>query len=471
MMALEGLGRLAALWILPAMAWGFAAQTNEADEKVLALVGATVLDVSDFGRSTADLRDATVLVRGGRIAAVGSHGKIAIPAGARTVDVGGKFILPGLVDGFAGINSQAQASAHLYMGVTTVAASQDDRRGLLFLKGNPSPHIYLMDGIGSDDGFDLLADNPYWVPKLKGHEGNAELSWDDSSRMMDEQAKLGVRALWLGHNLTATNTRRILEKARKLGMATYGEFISTPYAEGIDDGVSLLLHMTRYELGLIPAETQRQLVADPEGPAAGKAYRSIEKIDPADPRVAAYARRIAQRGVALMPTFSLYYSSLPGHRNLWKDPVAAILDRKGVFHPTDESTGEPPYRSDEMRKSVETMTARVWALNQAFLKEHPRYLAATGSAVFSSLPGISMHTELELLVRLGLKPREALAAATSNYAEQLGWRELGLVAAGRRADLLVLDADPVADIRNSARIHMVMLEGSVVDRNAIIGGR
>jgi len=61
------------------------------------------------------------------------------------------------------------------------------------------------------------------------------------------------------------------------------------------------------------------------------------------------------------------------------------------------------------------------------------------------MPGISTHTELELLVRSGLTPREALAAATSNYSERFGWRELGLVEAGRRADLLILAADPTVD--------------------------
>jgi hypothetical protein len=435
----------------------------------IVLVGGTVVDVSDFGHSTRDIPDAVVVIRDGRIAVVGPRGKVAIPRGATVVDVEGKYILPGLVDGFAGVNGQDQATAHLYMGVTTVVASQDDRRGRLFLKGNPSPHIYLMDGAGSNDGYDLLAESPEWAGKLKGKEGDAELSWEDSSRMMDEQARMGVKALWLGHNLTAGNTRRIIEKARRLGITTYGEFISTLYSEGIKDGVSVLLHMTRYELGLIPDEMQRPLIKDPEGSARG-AYSWLEALSPADPRVATYARLIAENHVALMPTFSLQYAGLPGHRNLWKEPVAAILDPKRMFQMTDRETGELHFPSEEMRGKVEAMYGRMWELNRAFAREHPRYLAATGSPVFGSLPGISMHTELELLVRVGLTPREALAAATSNYAVQFGWRELGLVTPGRRADLLVVDADPTEDVRNSAKIHMVMLEGEVVDRARMLNG-
>lgn len=427
-----------------------------------------MLDVSAFGSSAHDLSDAVVLVRNGKIAAVGPRGKIAIPKDVRLVDVSGKFIVPGLIDGFAGLNSQGQASANLYMGVTTVVASTDDRRGVLFLTAKPGPHVYLLDSAGSTDSFALLGQRPEWAAKLKGRDPDIELNWEDTSRIMDEQSRLGVRALWLGHNLTGANTRRILAKARKLGMATYGEFIATPYSEAIDEGVSLLLHMSRYELGLVPAETQRSLATDPEGPLAAKAYDSLAKIPPTDTRVSQYARHIAQRRVALMPTFSLAYVALPGHRNLWKEPAAAVLDPKGMFYPTDPTTGERRYPSEKARLDTERMNAQMWNLNVAFQREHPRYLAATGAPVFGSMPGISMHTEMELLVRLGLTPREALAAATGNYAEQFGWRELGQVSAGRRADLLILDADPTLNIQNSTRIHMVMLEGNILDRPGLL---
>ena len=83
------------------------------------------------------------------------------------------------------------------------------------------------------------------------------------------------------------------------------------------------------------------------------------------------------------------------------------------------------------------------------------------SHAFGTMPGISMHTELELLVCLGLTPREALAAATSNYSDRFAWHELGLVETGRRADLLILAADPTADITNSRKIHSVILDGLI----------
>jgi imidazolonepropionase-like amidohydrolase len=87
------------------------------------------------------------------------------------------------------------------------------------------------------------------------------------------------------------------------------------------------------------------------------------------------------------------------------------------------------------------------------------------------MPGISMHTELEMLVRIGLSPREALASATNNYALQLGWNELGQIAPGRRADILVVDGDPTANIWNARRISTLIVDGNTVDREALLNGK
>ena len=82
------------------------------------------------------------------------------------------------------------------------------------------------------------------------------------------------------------------------------------------------------------------------------------------------------------------------------------------------------------RKKAGQDAMRMWLINETIFAAYPHYLAGSGAPVDGSMPGISLHTELELLVRLGLSPREALAAATNNYALQFGWNELGLVAPG-----------------------------------------
>jgi hypothetical protein len=449
------------------------------------LSGGTVIDLTAWGHSANDIPDAVVFIRDGHIVSVGPRSVLQIPKGARVIDCTGKFLIPGLVDGFAGMNSQAQANANLYMGVTTVVAEQDERRGLIDLHANPTPHLYLADSIGSTDDWSLLTREPAWAQKLKDPgQRSVELSPEDTARQMQDTAKLGTRVLMLGHDITAANTQWIIDRAHQMGLITYGEFTSTPYRVGVQAGVDVLLHMGRYELGVIPDELQQPLVEDPEGSASRTAYGYAAKLPPTDFRLHEYARFLGTHHTALMPTFSEYYLQLPGHRNLWREPVAEILSRSGLDFPSNPATGELDYplaswtralpnstlrwMEENQRKKADQEAARLWAINRAIFMAYPHYLAASGASAMGTMPGISLHTELEMLVRLGLSPREALAAATNNYAEQFHWTELGQILPGRRADILVLDGDPTANIWNARRINTLVFDGNVIDRESLL---
>jgi len=450
----------------------------------LVLAGGTVIDVTDWGRSAKDLQDAVVIIQEGRITDVGPRSLVAIPPNARVIDCTGRYLIPGLVDGFAGMNSQGQANANLYMGVTTVVASSDERRGPIDFTASPSPHLYLLDSVGTTDNWSLLIKRPEWAAKLKVGAHPVELSLEETARQINDAAHMGTRVLWIGHNITAANTQWIISRAHQVGLITYGEFVATPYSVGVEAGVDALLHMSKYELGLIPDELQRPLADDPNGPAANTAYDYSERLPPTDLHIRTYARFLAAHHAALMPTFSIYYLRLPEHRNLWNEPAASLLDPKGLWAPSDPKTGEHVYplapwtrrlpgstqrwMQDNQRKKADLEAMRLWRINQAIFTGSPRYLAASGAPVLGTMPGISMHTELELLVRLGLSPREALAAATNNFAIQFGWNELGQIAPGRRGDILVLDADPTANIWNARRIVTLIEDGNVIDRDGLM---
>lgn len=450
----------------------------------LVLLGGTIIDVTDWGRSALDQQNSIVIIQSGRITDVGSRLVIQIPKGAQVIDCTGKFLIPGLVDGFTGMNSQEQANAQLYMGVTSIVASSDDHRGHIDLAANPGPHLYLLDSVGSTDNWSLLMGHGDWTIKL--HEGAhpVELSPEDTANQISATAKLGTRVLYLGWDITAANAQWIITRAHQLGLVTYGEFISTPYSVGIDAGVDVLLHMGRYELGVIPDELQRPLVDDPYGAAAMTAYDYAQHLPPTDPHFRNYGHFISAHHAVLMPTFSLYYLNLPGHRNLWKEPAASILNPMNMYMPSDRSTGELDYplapwtrhlpnmtvrwMEESQRKKADLSAMRLWRINQTMFSAYPHYLAASSAASMGTMPGISLHTELEMLVRIGLSPREALAAASNNYSIQFGWNELGQIAPGRRADILVLDADPTTNIWNARRISTLILDGNVLDRDALL---
>jgi hypothetical protein len=483
--------RILLVWIFLSLAAAMSAAAQNVPQVApkpasppLALIGGTIIDVTDWGRSALDQQNSIVIIQNGKITDVGSRLLIQPPKGAQIIDCTGKFLIPGFVDGFTGMNSQGQAYAQLYMGVTTIVASSDDRRGHIDFSANPKPHLYLLDSVGSTDNWSLLIGHDQWTAKL--HEGArpVELSPEDTANQINATARLGTRVLWLGWDITAANTQWIITRAHQLGLVTYGEFISTPYSVGIDAGVDALLHMGRYELGVIPDELQRPLVDDPYGAAATTAHDYAEHLPPTDPHFRNYGRFIATHHAALMPAFSLYYLNLPGHRNLWKEPAAAILNPANMYMPPNRATGELDYplapwtrhlpnitlrwMEESQRKKADLSATRLWRINQTIFSAYPHYLAASGAASMGTMPGISLHTELEMLVRIGLSPREALAAATNNYSIQFGWNELGQIAPGRRADILVLDADPTTNIWNARRISTLIFEGNIMDRDALL---
>jgi adenine deaminase len=119
-------------------------------------------------------------------------------------------------------------------------------------------------------------------------------------------------------------------------------------------------------------------------------------------------------------------------------------------------------------KKADQSAMRLWRINQTIFSAYPHYLAASGASAMGTMPGISLHTELEMLVRVGLSPREALAAATNNYAIQFGWNELGQITPGRRGDIVVLDADPTINIWNARRISTLIFDGNVMDRDSLL---
>jgi hypothetical protein len=450
----------------------------------LVLAGGTVVDVTDWGHSARDLENAVVIVQDGRITDVGAAGDVAIPKNARVIDCTGKFIVPGLVDGYAGMNSQGQANANLYMGVTTVVVRSDPDHGLVDYAANPKPHLYAIDSVGATDNWSLLANQPEWAAKLKEGARPVELSPEDADRQLNDTLKLGTRVVFLGHEITAANAQLMIARAHQLGLVTYGEFVSTPYSVGVEAGVDVLIHMSRYDLGVIPDELQRPLIDDPEGPSANTASDYSLRLPPTDAHLRTYARFLAAHHAALMPTFSINYAELPGHRNLWLEPAAQLLDPARLFDPADKLTGEMDYPlpswsrhvpgliqrylEENLRKKAGQDALRMWLINETIFKAFPHYLAGSGAPVMGAMPGISLHTELELLVRLGLSPREALAAASNNYALQFGWNELGQVAVGRRADIVVVDADPTVNIWNARRIALLIMDGNVVDRDELL---
>lgn len=419
----------------------------------LVLAGGTLVDVSSFGSSTADIKDSIILIRDGRIFAAGLRSEVQIPAGAQVIDVSGKYIVPGLTDAFAALNNQAQANAYLYMGVTSIIGVGEPpggRRGPLFFDAHPGPRIYPMD----------------WQWNFDASMTEAALT-----ASIESQARSGVKVLLLHYDMTPGQVRVTVQRARQLGMGTIGELGATTYAQAIQAGIDALVHTSRYSLDVAPPELRKEVAKSPFGPPRIKYYQHLVGLGLDDPALQRHARLLASRRVGLIPTASLNYLDLPGHGNPWKEPIAAILDPKDIHLPANPATGErdnPDPAKDPRDGFPPGVAEKMLEIDTQYRKAGARFLAGSGTDAFGTLPGISLHTELELLTRIGLTPREALAAATSNIGELFGWCQVGQVRTGYNADLLLLDADPVQDIKNLKKIYRIILNGEILDRDRFL---
>jgi imidazolonepropionase-like amidohydrolase len=141
--------------------------------------------------------------------------------------------------------------------------------------------------------------------------------------------------------------------------------------------------------------------------------------------------------------------------------------------PVDPRTGARPYLEAHPTRRAELQRC-AWhreELDRALHAAGAIYLAASAAPAFGIMPGWGLHEELALLQRIGLTPREALAAATSNYADLFGWNDIGRIEPGRTANLVFLSRDPRQDISAVDAISAVWLRGVAVDRRGLLPRR
>ena len=107
-------------------------------------------------------------------------------------------------------------------------------------------------------------------------------------------------------------------------------------------------------------------------------------------------------------------------------------------------------------------------IEQLYQQAGAGYLAGSATDVWGTMPGISLHHELKLLHQIGLSNRQAVAAATSNFAQAFGWHFTGQIKSGCYADILVLDKNPLQDLQNLKQINRLFLRGREINRQKLL---
>ncbi len=381
------------------------------------------------------LKGQTVIVKGDRIAELGPAEQIKVPGGALRIEGAGKYLLPGLVDMHVHLRNYSEQDMagllQLYVinGVTTV----------LNLSGAPR-HLEMRGRVARGELFGptIYTSGPFIAASPNPPPSPAEIE-----AAVIEQKRAGYDLIKIHGEFTREGYRKLFEVARREKIKVVGH---SPRNLG-------------YE---VMSEERQDAVAHAEEYLYDRQGNSSHYAE-LEPKIPAIAQATAQAGTWLIPNLTAY-------KNIGEQAIDinAVFNRPEMRYlpPAIAAQWGPdnnPYHARFKHLPADSFWARyrvLEKLTKGFHDAGVRLLAGTDAMNPSVVPGFSLHAELRDLVAAGLTPYEALRAATSNAAEFLGAAtEFGTIATGRRADLILVEADPLKDVGNAAKRAGVMLRG------------
>jgi imidazolonepropionase-like amidohydrolase len=463
----------------------------QAQPASLAIVGATVID----GTGSAPLKNAVVVITGNRIAAVGPRASTTVPSGAQTIDAAGAFVVPGFVDTnvhlslYGGMNDRYEtlvryydrqqdivleaAQAQLAYGITTVR----DSYGML------RPLVAVRDRIagGAAVGPRILA-----AGNIVGWSGPYSISFSLTrangltlfqEQMNDEIAQgageplMGMTPLQLAKAIDA-----YLDKGPDF--IKYGG--TSHFAEPTFIGFSLDGQRVIVERAHARGKIAETHSTSPEGlrlsiEAGIDGIQHPEIVDGAD-----LSDDIVNRIRDKQIICSMLVNTMTGEA--WEKHLKDRADAEKKQADADKKTSrartsfEERQRANELGVGLEVRRRNAQKLINAgalVTVGTDNYWAAASELSRTAKPqnqdhGIGTIIGIEGLVELGMTPSQAIVAATKNGAiASRGLAEFGTVEAGKRADLLVLRADPLADIHNIRKISQLIKDGKLIDRTTL----
>jgi len=434
--------------------------------KITALTNTTVIDVATGRRD----RSQTILVDGDRIIGVG---RIAVPRGAVELDLTGKFVIPGLADMHVHSLGDERVSPPLYLanGLTTVREMAGtnpmlyDWRDRIDAGTLLGPRMIVASNI-------IDGDPTLWDPNLiqvivAGDEQSARAAVRrvkaEGADFVKVYSRLS-RAAWLG----------VIDEARKVGLTVHGHGPDEVTSKEVSNaGQRSIEHI--HSLGLAvstrEAEVRRMVLAIKVANGDYNAwFRQLHPIEwiaantysPA--RAADVFGTLRRNNTRVTPTLTMH--------NVLDQIDYTRLDPALAKYLSEDSIGTYDYVIQNLyaaNRSAEEIShqRQMWAWRQRFVRElfdhDVPIMAGTDTGTPYSVPGFALHDELEHLVDAGATPRQALYAATVEPARFLGLaNDLGSVEPRKIADLVVLDADPLRDIRNTRKIHSVVTRGRII---------
>lgn len=460
----NGLGRvLAALAAAMAAGAGIAAPRVEVD---LVLRSATVVDVAE-GRL---LRGKAVLVKGERIVDVVDERKLGNYRARRTLDLKGRYLIPGLWDShvhFGGGPELIEENRHLlplYLahGITTVRDCAGDLSETVLQWRDDIAARRLLGPTLYASGAKLEGYKPLWKGTLEvGTPAEVGAALDQLQAAKADFVKITE------NTMTASIYLEALQQARRRGLPSSAHLhAAVTLEQAADAGLGTIEHLPYLLRGASPreAELAAQVAA---GQITGRAAaeQSLASYDAERGRTT--MRTLAAKGVAVVPTLSViritaYLDQEDHSRDDYLKYIGPKLRQTydwRVQRAAQDGPAAVAYRHANFEKAA--------ALLPMLVQEGLPIIAGTDAGFLNSFdyPGIALHDELGLYVRYGLTPAQALRTAVINGPRFLSKQaDYGALSAGKLADIVVLDANPLADIAATRKIHAVMTRGRLLER-------
>jgi imidazolonepropionase-like amidohydrolase len=429
------------------------------DTTAFALTNVRVID----GTGAAPREGQTVVVRDGNIVAVGATGSVAVPAGAQTIDLAGKSVMPGLVmvhehlfypTGPGVYGNVAESFSRLYLagGVTSMRTGGN-------MNGYGDLSIAAAIARGEKPGPWIDATAPYLDAAGTGL-GQLHILKDtaDARRHVNFWADAGATSFKAYMNITRDQMRVAADAAHKRGLKITGHLCSVTYREAAEAGIDNLEHGFLAMNDFVPTKRLDTCAA-----RGGAAQQTVATLDPASPEVQAIFRTLIERKVAVTSTLTIFETFTPGR------PLPAGLD---LLIPQLQTQYEQ--RHAATAKNAGSVYTRLFpkgmAMEYAFAKAGGTLIVGTDPTGGGGLvPGYSNQRALELLVEAGFTPLEAIRIGTLNGATYLGRAaKVGTIAVGKQADLVVIDGNPAARIGDVRKVQMVFKQGVGYDPAALI---
>jgi imidazolonepropionase-like amidohydrolase len=401
----------------------------------LAIVGGTLID----GTGTSPVEDAAVVIHNGRIVAVGPQSKVKIPKHANVVDAHGKTILPGLWDMHAHFEQVEWGPIYLAAGVTTVRDCGNEFEFITAVRDaiaqgrGLGPRLLLAGIVDGSSTFTI---------------GVERVDTPDQARMWTNRYHAaGFQQMKIYSSVKLEELKVVADEAHRLGMTVTGHIPEGLNAyQAVEAGQDQINH-----IGYIADIMKAPL---PEGASRLDRYKAGANIDLDSPEAKKALTFLKEHHTVVDPTIALmeFFTATTAKPPASFEPGVNKVAPELAEQLTD--VAPPTERSEIGEKVYEKELEIVGALHRAGIP----VVAGTDQTV----PGHSLHREIELYVQAGFTPMEAIQAATIVSARAMGIeKESGTVEKGKRGDLILVNGNPLEDIHQLRNVEYVITNGTM----------